>query len=140
MTMKQYDSKQVYLSLADRPISTGRAESDFVTTEFAADTVTPTVGADGEVTVSRSNNRSALIKIKLLATSDGHRLLEQLYAAQQAAQNGAPVSFELRDVLGARVEHAARCVFVKPPATSHGATVGEREWSLMTDELIREVV
>jgi hypothetical protein len=31
-------------------------------------------------------------------------------------------------------------VFIKPPATAHGATVGEREWSLFTERLIREVV
>jgi hypothetical protein len=106
----------------------------------AASRLWASVGADGEATVSRSNNRSATIKIKLMATSDGHRLLEQLYAAQQAASNGAPIAFELRDVLGARVEHADACVFVKPPATSHGATVSEREWSLFTERLIREVV
>lgn len=138
--MKTYDSNQVYLTLANRSIQTGRTEGDFVVTEHTADTITPTVGADGEATVSRSNNRSATIKIKLLATSDGHRLLEQLYAAQQLASNGAPIAFELRDILGARVEHADACVFVKPPATSHGATVGEREWSLFTERLIREVV
>lgn len=45
--MKQYDSNQVYLTLANRPIQTGRTEADFVTTEYTADTITPTVGADG---------------------------------------------------------------------------------------------
>lgn len=138
--MKAYNSNEIYLSLANRSIQTGRVESEFVTTDYAVDANVPTVGADGEMTISRSNNESATITIKLLATSDGHRLLEQLYAAQAATPNGAPIPFELRDILGARVEHAEKVVFIKRPATGHGATVGEREWKLVAEKLIREVV
>lgn len=139
MSLRTHDSKQVYLSLAGRSISDGRDESEFVTTEYIKEAVTVTHDASGGMTVSRTNSKAATIKIKILQNSDSHRLLEQLYATQEAAPNGSPISFELRDILGARVEHAARCAFSKRPSSPYGATVVPVEWELVTDELIREV-
>lgn len=140
MSLKVHDSKQVFLSLGGRSIDDGRVEGGFVTTTYGADVMVPTVDASGNATVSRSNNESATIKIKLIRTSDSHRLLEQLFATQQAAPNGAPIAFELRDLLGARLEHADACVFTKRPEITYAATVGEVEWELFTAKLVREVV
>lgn len=140
MSLRTHDSKQVYLSLAGRSISDGRDEAEFVSTEYIKEALALTHDASGGLVVSRSNSKAATIKVKLLQNSDSHRLLEQLYATQEAAPNGAPIAFELRDLLGARVEHAARCAFSKRPSVPYGATVAAVEWELVTDELIREVV
>lgn len=137
---KFYDSSQVFVTLGGRPLQSGRAEGDFVTTAFEADAFTKVVGADGEVAVSRSNDRSATIKLKFMQTSEGHKLLTQLYAAQLASSNGALLDFELRDLTGSLLEHAAKCWIQKAPDSSYGATVGEREWTLGCAELVREVV
>ena len=137
---KFYDSNQVFASLGDRPIQKGRAEGEFVSTDYNADSTTETVGADGEVAVSRTNNETATIKFKVMQTSDSHTLLCQLYEAQKASLNGAFLSFELRDVTGLKLEHAEKCWFKKPPATAYGAVAGEREWTLGTSKLVRETV
>lgn len=135
-----YDSKQVFVTLGNRPLQSGRAEGDFVTSAYEADAFSKTVGADGEVAISRSNNRSATIKLKFMQTSDGHKLLTQLYNAQLASGNGSLLDYELRDLTGAMVEHAAKCWIQKAPDAAYGATVGEREWTLGCAELVREVV
>lgn len=139
MSVKVHDSKQVYLSLAGRSLDDGRVEGGFVSTKFRAGVMVPTVGASGDATVSRSNNESADIKIKLLQNSESNRIMEQLYATQKASPNGAPIAFEIRDLLGARVEHSDAVVFMELPEVSYGATVAEVEWTLFAGKLTREV-
>lgn len=135
---KFYDSNQVFVSLADRPITKGRTEGDFVSTEYNADSITETVGADGEVSVSISNNRSATIKIKVMQTSTSHSLLTELYQAWRLDPS-VLLPFELRDLQGSKIEHA-EVYFKKPPPSNYGAVAGEREWTLGTAELVRESV
>lgn len=137
--MKNYDSNQVKLTIGNRPINSGRAEGEFVTTEMAAPLNTRTVGADGEVTVSKSNNQSGTLKVKLLQTSDGHRLLSQLYAVAVVTPGTTAMAFELRDIAGGLLEHGS-CWFEQAPPSSYGAVASEREWTFGVDKLTREVV
>jgi hypothetical protein len=51
---------------------------------------------------------------------------------------GVVMDYELRDLAGLMLEHA-QVVMQKAPANGYGAQAGEREWTLFTDELIREV-
>lgn len=135
---KFYDPNQVFVSLADRAISKGRTEGDFVSTEYNADSITETVGADGEVAVSISQNKSAVIKLKVMQTSSSHSLLTQLYD-EWRADPSTLLAFELRDLQGSKIEHAL-VYFKKPPPSNYGAVAGEREWTLGTAELVRETV
>lgn len=137
MTTQVYDSNLVFVSIAGRPIDSGRSESEFVSTEYNAEHVAETVGADGETTVARTNNNSGTIKIKLVQTSSGHTLLTQLYAMAKRTPGGALMDFEVRDINGAMLEHC-ECYFKKPPANPYGANALEREWTLGTGDLIRE--
>ena len=137
MTTQVYDSNLVFVTLAGRPIDSGRAESEFVSTEYNAEHVTETVGADGEVTVARTNNNSGTLKIKLVQTSSGHTLLTQLYATAKLTPGGTLMDFEIRDINGAMLEHC-QCYFKKPSASPYGANAAEREWTFGTGDLIRE--
>lgn len=135
-----YDSNQVMFSIADRPVSSGRAEGEFYSSDFNADATTETNGADGEVCVSATNRRDATITLKLMQTSSAHTLLMQLYAAQLASTNGAFFAVELNDLTGSKIEHAEKCWIKKAPPSAYGATAGEREWKLACANLVREVV
>ena len=135
---KFYNPNEVFVSLADRAISKGRAEGEFVSTDYNADSITETVGADGEVAVSISQNKSGTIKLKVMQTSSSHSLLTQLYDAWRADPSTL-LAFELRDLQGSKVEHAL-VYFKKPPPSNYGAVAGEREWTLGTAELVRETV
>ena len=138
MSTKVYDSNQVFLSIGGRSISKGRAAGTFVTSEYAAEAFTPVVGADGEVTISRSNNKSGTIKVNLVQTSDSHRVLMALYETQQATPGGILLDYELRDLSGGLLEHG-QVVIQKPPANAYGAEASEREWLFFCGELAREV-
>jgi len=135
---KFYNPNEVFVSLADRAISKGRAEGEFVSTDYNADSITETVGADGEVAVSISQNKSAVIKLKVMQTSSSHSLLTQLYDAWRADPSTL-LAFELRDLRGSKIEHAL-VYFKKPPPSTYSAVAGEREWTLGTAELVRESV
>ena len=74
-SIKVHDSKQVHLSLAGRLIESGRDEAAFVTTEFTSEVLNTTRDAHGNLVVSRTNDESATIKIKLLQNSESHRLM-----------------------------------------------------------------
>jgi len=140
MATKTYDSNQVSVTFAGRPISSGRADGEFVSIELNSETFTRKVGADGEVTRSKSNDNTATIKIKVMQTSDGHKVLMQLHALARASVNGSDVgAFELIDRNGNVLERATECWIEKPPASSFGKEAAEREWTLCAADLIREV-
>jgi hypothetical protein len=140
MTTKTHNSNEISSSFAGRSFATGRAEGDFCTTEYTKELHTLKVGADGEVTRVRSNDRSAKITLKFMSTSDGHKLMLQLYLIALNSPNGQDIgTFQLRDRNGGLVEHAEEAWIAKAPANAFGADVGEREWELHCAELVREV-
>lgn len=139
--LKTYDSNEVNITFAGRSIDSGRADGDFYSSEYNSETFIRKGGADGEQTRSKTNDRSATIKLKLMQTSDGHKLLTQLHAAALAATNGSDVAaLEVRDLSGGLLERAAKAWIRKPPSNAYGKEAGEREWELECSHMIREVV
>ena len=138
MTTKVYDSNQVFVTLAGRPINKGRDSGTFVSSEYSADSFTLVVGADGETTMCRTNNRSGTIKLTLVQTADSHRTLMALESDQRAQPGGTLLDYELRDLSGGLLEHA-QVVIQKPPPQAYGAEASTREWTMVTGELVREV-
>jgi hypothetical protein len=137
---KTHNSNEISVSFANLSLDSGRADGDFVTTEFNSELYTSKVGADGELTRSKTNDFSAKITIKLMSTSQGHKILLGLYNAARAEPNGGDLApFQLRDRNGGLVEHAETAWIEKAPANAFGKEVGEREWILATDALVRDV-
>ncbi len=139
MSLKTYDSNRVSITFAGRSIDAGRADGEFISTEYSAETFSKKVGADGEVTRSKSNDRSATIKLKVMQTSAAHATLMQLHALSLASVNGSDVgAFELRDLNGNMIERADEAWIEKPPPSAFGKEAVEREWTLACASLIRE--
>ena len=137
---KTHDPNQILATFAGRSLFTGRAEGEFLTTEFLHELYTLKVGADGEVTRVKSANRAGKIVVKCMQTSDTHKLLTQLYAVSQASVNGGDIgAFEVRDLNGGLLEHAEQAWISKAPTNSQGADASEREWEISCTELVREV-
>ena len=135
-----YNSNEISITFAGFSIDSGRAEGDFVTTKYDSETFTKKVGADGEVTRSKTNNTSGTATIKVMQTSDGHRILMQLDALGRASANGSDIAeFQIRDRLGGILEHADQAWIEKAPDSPNGKEAGEREWTLGLGELVREV-
>lgn len=139
MSLKRYDAAQVTLILADVPIDSGLNEGEFLTIEQSAPDYEVVVGTDGEVGRSRTNNRHAVIKVKLMQTSDGNTLLSAVSNTGLLAKNGADVgALMVRDrVSGLAVFTAAECWIAKPPDVAFDNKITPREWMLECASLIR---
>jgi hypothetical protein len=139
LSLKRYDAAQVTLILANVPVSSGFNEGEFLTIEQSAPDYETVVGTDGEVGRSRTNNRHATIKVKLMQTSDGNTLFSALSNLGILAANGADIgALMVRDRISGLCTHtAAECWISKPPDVSYDNKITVREWTLEVAHLIR---
>lgn len=134
MALKPYDFKQVAFILGGR-IITGFAEGEAITVERDEDSFTLMVGADGDATRAKSNNRSGTVTIRLLQTSESNLIL-QGFASADELSNAGLVPMLIKDNSGNSLFTAEQAWVQKPPAASFGAEGTEREWVIRTDNLI----
>jgi hypothetical protein len=139
MSLKRYDAAQVTLVFMGILIDSGFADGEFLTIEQSAPDYEVVVGTEGQVGRSRTNNRHAVIKVKLMHTSDGNTFLGALLNAGILARNGSDIGPMLvRDrVSGTCMYTAANCWIAKPPDVSYDNKVTMREWELQCDSLVR---
>lgn len=132
--MKTYDFKQVAVIIGGRQM-TGFAEGDdVVKVGRDEDAFTMTVGADGEGTRSKSNNKAGKLTIKLKAASESNQILDGFALADELGNAGL-VPFLVKDNSGATLHAAEQSYIVKRPESALGMSEGEREWILQTDNL-----
>jgi hypothetical protein len=136
---KRYDAKQVTMVFMGLLIDSGFAEGEFLTIEQSAPDYEVVVGTDGEVGRSRTNNRHATIKVKLMHTSSGNTLFTTLSNAGLLARNGADIGpMLIRDrVSGLATWTASACWIAKPPDVSLDSKITTREWTLECADLTR---
>lgn len=134
MGVKTYDPKQVAVIVGSQPL-TGFGDGDFVSVERNEDAWTLMVGADGESTRSKNNNRSGKITITLQQSSRSNDYLSQLALADELSGR-ATTNVMIKDNFGTTLYNAATAWIVKQPAITFAKEAGSREWVLETDELI----
>lgn len=139
MALKRYDAGQVTLVFMGILIDSGFAEGEFLTIEQSSPDYEVVVGTDGQVGRSRTNNRHATIKVKLMHTSDGNTFLGALSNVGLLAKNGADIGpMMVRDrVSGTCTYTAGSCWIAKPPDVSYDNKVTMREWTLECADLTR---
>ncbi|RAL23054.1 hypothetical protein DL240_09210 [Lujinxingia litoralis] len=92
--LKTHDFKQTVLSIGGQLIG-GFGEEGGIEFEWGSDIGEDVVGADGEVTFSRTNDRRLYADITVMQTSAGYARLMALMRAQQAQSNIEELPFEL---------------------------------------------
>lgn len=138
MGAKVYDADQVSLVFMGIPIESGYADGEFLTIEQSAQDFDVVVGTDGEVTRSKTNNRHAVIKVKLMQSSSGNTALSALNNLDVLTPGGAGVGPMLvRDRQGTSLYTASKCWIAKPPDVSFDRTATSREWTLECANLVR---
>lgn len=131
--MKTYDFKSVAVIVGGRIIS-GFAEGDAIGVERDTDAWTEQVGAEGEVTRSKSNNKMGKITLRLQQASESNDVLMGLYAADQLSNAGVfPVL--IKDNSGRQLHAAEQAWIKKLPAAPLGQESAAREWIIVTDAL-----
>lgn len=135
---KIYDSNQVTLVFMGIPITSGFADGEFLSIEQSEADFVVKVGTDGEVTRSKTNNRHATIKVKLMQTSSGNALFSVVNNLDVLTPGGAGVGPMLvRDRQGTSLYTSLACWIAKPPDVSFDKEATPREWTLECDQLVR---
>lgn len=138
MSLKVYDASQVTLVFMGIVIDSGFADGEFCTIEQTEKDFDAVVGTDGEVTRTKTNNRHATIKVKLMQTSDGNAFLSALNNLDLATPGGAGVGpMLIRDRQGTSVYAAQHCWIAQPPNVSYDRSATPREWTLEVADLDR---
>ena len=138
MSFKVYDAGDVSMVFMGILIDSGYADGEFLTIEQEEQDFLTKVGTDGEVTRSKSNNRHAVIKLKLMQTSDGNTLLSALNNIDVNTPGGLGVGpMMILDQNGTTVYTAKSCWIAKPPDVSLDRTATSREWTLECASLVR---
>lgn len=128
---KIYTSDQVNYSIGGVMAPTGRDPDEFIKVEPMAEAFTEVVGADGEVSRARSNDRRAKVTITLWQTGEANGFLSALHNADLNAPNGAGVgAFLLEDLSGFTVVAGDACWIKKFPEVSYGSEIKKRVWEI----------
>lgn len=128
--LRTHDFKQYVLTIGGVIIG-GFGDDGGVEFEMGADIGEDTVGADGEVTFSRNNDRRMYCDITVKQTSTGHARLSAFAAAQALQSEILPLPFEsFNPRTGERVS-SEFCVFKTAPGPSEQKAAQDRVWRVM---------
>lgn len=92
------------------------------------------IGADGEMSLSISSDRSGSITFKLMQTADSNGYLSGLITAQE---NGAfiPIFAQFRDTKGNDLGSGTQGYITKPADMNRGNSVSSQEWVIVAERL-----
>lgn len=126
MTVKTYDPKAVQVIIGGQQMS-GFADGDFINVERDADMFTKHIGADGEGSRAKSNDKSGRLTLTLAQTSASNDILAVIAQADELSNTGV-VPVLIKDTLGTSTLFAGHGWIVKQPAYTAGKEIGDREW------------
>lgn len=99
--VKIYDTKEITLAFFATLIDSGFAAGEFLRMTQNQKDFTMVVGTDGEVTRTKTNDRSVVIVVTLMQTSEGNTKLTVINNLDRAKSNGAGVGpFMIKDKSG----------------------------------------
>lgn len=132
MGFKSWNINELSISLNALPLGTGGyAEDEVLAIDWTEDWFTKYVGADGEVTRTRTNNFSATATLKYAQTADANTVLSAQLAKDIATLNGAAAGvFSVKDSGGALIITSPRAWIIAPPQIRLGKTVQVFEWKI----------
>lgn len=136
---KVYLADEVIIVIGPVLIDSGYADGEFCRIESESDTTEDVAGTDGEVAVSRTNDKRANITIMLLQTADANLGLSVLanLAANAPGMAGAIVPFAIADPNGGSLYSAENSWVQRPPDVSFDRTATTREWAIRCANLVR---
>lgn len=137
--VKVFNPDEVVIVVGPALIEDGLADGEFVRLEQETDDTADVVGVDGEVSVSRSNDKRATLTIILMATSRHNDTLSVLSNLVRNApgMTGGIVPFVLKDRNGRALYTGQNSWVQKPPDVSYDRQATPREWTIRIAHCIR---
>ena len=124
--LKTYDPASVVISIGGVPMG-GFSEGTFLTVERNEDAFTEVVGADGETTRSKSNNKSGIMTLTLKQSSASNDVLSGFLIADELNGSGVvPVLIE--DLEGTTLIASAKSYVKKIAGPEFAKEASDREW------------
>lgn len=129
--LKTYDLLNgVDLILGGFDIS-GYGEDGAVEIEAAEDVATPSFSADGQATVSRTNNNALYVNITVRETSRSYRDLAGMWRTQENQTPIERLEFLLRDRINGDEVRDQYAAFLQVPTPSKAKAAGDRVFRLL---------
>jgi len=133
VAVRTYDPKAVSISANGIPIG-GFADGTFVEIERSEDMFTKVVGADGETSRSKTNDRSGMITITLAQTSLSNDILSGLAYLDEVSNTGVfPVL--VKDNEGNAIFFSEQAWIKKVAPASFSKGIENREWVIECADL-----
>lgn len=116
------------------PISGFDEGDDVIQVERLVDSASHTVGADGEMTVALSSDKSGTFTFRLNQSSPSNLYLSGLIAAQE---NGVfiPVSAQFADTVGNDLAAGTQGYIQRPSGMTRGTGTNGQEWTVVVERL-----
>ena len=131
--LKKYNAGEVGVIFGSRALQ-GFTEGTFVTVTRLEDSYTMVVGADGEPTRSKTNNRSGSIEITLKQSSDSNDFLSEMLISDESSGIGiAPL--QVVDNSGRTIASAIEAWVMKPADSGFGRDAEDRTWTIQCGDL-----
>ena len=133
MANNTYSPEDVVVSVNGVNIS-GFMSGTFISASREVDTFTKLVGNDGEVTRTKSANKSGQVELTLLQTSYSNDILSALQIADEVSSSGKFV-FMVKDLLGRTLINGAECWLSRPADVEYSDEVTGRVWTIVVGQL-----
>lgn len=132
--MKDYSFLDTLLIVSGVDIEGFSDGDDVIAMERLTDSAGHKIGADGEMTVAISADRSGVVKFKLSQSSSSNSYLSGLVSLQE---NGVftPIFVMLKDIRGNDIGTGTQGYIPKPANMVRGAGVNDQEWSIVVERL-----
>jgi hypothetical protein len=131
--LSTYDPAQVFVTYGGFTLQ-GFADGSMITVERNENAFNLYIGSDGEGARSKSNNKSAVITIRLMQTSDSNDVITA-FAKSDEVTNSGSLPFMVKDGNGRTLLIAENCWVQKLPSVEFGKEAMEREWKLESDSV-----
>ena len=133
MANNTYSPEDVVVSVNGFNLS-GYMSGTFITASREVDTFTKMVGNDGEVSRTKSANRSGQIEITLMQTSQSNDFLSALHLVDETTGSGRFVCM-VKDLMGKTLINGAECWLLRPADIEYGDEVTGRVWTVVIGQL-----
>lgn len=132
--MQTYSFADVSLFVQGVEITGYDEGDDTIQLERLNDSASHIIGADGEMIVSLSTDRSGRVVFRLLANSPANTLMSGLITAQE---NGAfvPVFVQMKDNRNNDLGSGTQGYVLRPANISKGSKATAKEWEIIVERL-----
>lgn len=126
-----YDCTEVSIMVCGLPIEGGFGEDTFIEIEPMSEDFVTVVGADGDVTRSKTNDYRARVRLTLMQSSEANALLSALNIVDRKNPNGAGVGpCMIKDNQGTSLHAGEKSWVAKRPTSRYGKKGQERVWEI----------